>query len=203
MPRQHLTEEKLEKNIETVNALVELMPDPRRTQVKKMLDGRVGEIYFTAPASSKETHHSCYPGGLCEHSLRVVRNLHNMTKSLCPGVYSDAKLAFVGLFHDLGKVGDGKEEFYIPNPSDWHRDHGQIFEINFKCHFAPTSERGLYILQQQGIVLEFDEWAAIRLNDGQYPPENAPYKMKEPELAILTHFADLWSTFQEKSGRPE
>jgi len=47
-----------------------------------------------------------------------------------------------------------------------------------------------------------DEMLAIRLNDGQYADENAPYKLKEPMLADVVHMADLISTKQEKGLLP-
>jgi hypothetical protein len=40
---------------------------------------------------------------------------------------------------------------------------------------------------------------AIRLNDGQYVRENEPYRNREPELALLLHWADMWASRQEKS----
>lgn len=193
-----LTDEEILKNNETVLKLVDIMPEPRRTLVRKMLDGKIGEAYFTAPASSREEFHACYVGGLCQHSLNLVRNLKNLTDALCPGKYDKSTLAFVGLFHDLGKVGDGENEYYIPNPSDWHRNKGMLYEINKKCIYMPTSERGLYILQMLGITVTDEEYLAIRLNDGMYDDTNKSYKMKEPELALLVHWADMWSTKQEK-----
>lgn len=192
------TEKETEKNIERVLALVEKMPEPRRTKVKKMLGGRVGEIYFTCPASSREDFHSCYPGGLAQHSLNLLDNLRKLTETLCPGRYPDHQLIFVALFHDLGKVGDGVEEYYRPNPSDWHRNKGMLYEINKDCQFMPTSERGLYVLQKNGIGVDAEEYLAIRLNDGQYDETNRAYRMKEPPLALLVHMADLWATVQEK-----
>lgn len=133
------------------------------------------------------------------HSLNVVQNLKKLADTLCPGTYSNATLGFVGLFHDFGKIGDGIEPFYVPKNSTWHEKQGIMFETNKKCQYMPTSERGLYIFQKFGIELSADEYLAIRLNDGQYTPENKGYAMKEPDLALLTHWADLWSTKQEKS----
>jgi len=182
------------------NSLVEIMPEPRRSLVKAMMDGQVGQSYFVAPASSREEFHSCFPGGLLVHSLNVVKNLRRLVKALCPGKYNDATVAFVGLFHDLGKVGDGKEEYYVPNQSDWHKQKGMLYEINKNCVWMPTSERGLYILQKNGIEVTSDEYLAIRLNDGQYDETNKGYRMKEPGLALLVHWADMWSCQLEKTS---
>lgn len=195
---KRLTDEEVQQNMDLVMKLVGKMPDPRQGLVKKMLEGKVGSAYFTAPASAREEYHYCFPGGLCAHSLNVVKNLHSLAKALAPGKYPDHQLIFVGLFHDLGKVGDGVHEYYQPNESDWHRKKGMLYETNKKCVYMPTSERGLYVLQSHGIELTSDEYLAIRLNDGQYDDTNKNYRMKEPELALLTHFADRWSSEQEK-----
>jgi hypothetical protein len=195
--RRPTDEEKLQ-NHELVMKLIEKMPEPRRALVKKMFEGPVGEFYFTAPASSREDFHYCFSGGLCAHSLNVAKNVMTLATALAPGKYPAHQLAFVGLFHDLGKVGDGKEPYYVPNPSEWHRNKGMLYETNKDCVYMPTSERGLYILQKHGIELTPDEYLAIRLNDGMYDDTNKNYRMKEPELALLVHFADRWASEQEK-----
>lgn len=194
------------KNQDTVMKLVEKLPSGsglaglgRREHVKSMLAGSVGLSYFTAPASSRAEYHGCFSGGLCQHSLNVVMNLRSLANALAPGKFDNATLIFVGLFHDLGKVGDGERELYLPQNSDWHRKQGILYTINKDLQFMPTSERGLYILQKHGIQVTADEYLAIRLNDGQYVDENKPYRMKEPSLALLLHFADRWATETEKT----
>ncbi len=196
-----LSDEQVIKNQELVFKLIEKnIPEPRLSLVRNMLKGPVGDEYFTAPASSREEYHFCFPGGLAAHSLNVVRNLRKLADALSPGKYDVGTLLFVGLFHDLGKAGDGVKPAYVPKDSDWHRKQGMLYEINKNCLGMPNSERGLYILQNQGITVSSDEYMAIRLNDGQYALENGPYKMKEPELALLVHWADRWSCEEEKSG---
>ena len=190
----------MESKIEIFWNLVDMLPEERKTKVKQMMEGKVGEAYFTAPASSREEFHSCYPGGLLVHSLNVVKYLLSISKSLCKERYEESQLVFVGLFHDLGKVGDGDNEYYVPNPSDWHRNKGMLYEVNKACVHMPTSERGLYVLQKHGITLTPDEYLAIRLNDGQYDDTNKSYRMKEPELALLLHWADMWATKTEKAS---
>lgn len=200
--QRRLTAEQLEKNIANVNFLVSLIDDERRIHVERMLDGPVGEQYFLAPASSRADYHSCYPGGLMVHSLNVVRNLNKLIKALAPEKFQNrnSSIALAGLFHDLGKVGDGKEPYYLPEESDWHRDKlGQFYRTNKACVQMPTSERGLLILQEHGVRLEPDEYLAIRLNDGMYTEENRPYAMKEPTLALLLHWADRFSVDEEKT----
>lgn len=200
MKKPALSEDEQVHNAELVLKLIDKLPQPRRGLVRKMLDSLPNQAYFTAPASSRVEYHSCFPGGLAAHSLNVVANLKKLAVALAPDRYPIETIIFVGLFHDLGKVGDGKEEFYIPNPSDWHREKGMLYETNKDCVYMPTSERGLYILQKAGIELTSDEYLAIRLNDGMYDDTNKNYRQKEPELALLVHWADMWACKMEKEA---
>lgn len=187
-----------EKNMKTFEQLLQKLEPGRRKLVDDMLATQVGIEYVTAPASSRVDFHSCYPGGLLQHSLNVVRNLIKISTALCPDQFSKETLIFVGLFHDLGKVGDGERPYYVQTDQDWKRRRGELYDINKECVYMPTSERGLYLLQKHKIELTSDEYLAIRLNDGQYAEENKPYRMKEPSLAILTSMADLWAAREEK-----
>lgn len=195
-----LTENELLEYVDTIQRFITLFPEPRRTLIEKMFDGPVGKSYFTAPASSRVEYHSCYPGGLMVHSLNVVKSLKLLATTLCPDKYDNATIAFVGLFHDLGKVGDGNNEFYVPNPSDWHRKNGILYEINKECLNMPNAERGLFIFQNHGVTLSSDEYLAIRLNDGMFAEENRVYGIDVPQLALLTHWADMWACKSEKAS---
>ena len=196
-----LSNEQVIKNKEIIEKLIETFEGEGRVEkVKKMMHGKVGHEYYLCPGSQKEQYHACYPGGLAEHSLNVVRSLRQLAGLWAKDKYSVGTLNFVGLFHDLGKVGDGVEPYYLPHPSEWHRKQGTLYEINKECVYMPTSERGLYILQRHGIELSSDEWLAIRLNDGMYDETNRRYGMHEPELALLVHMADRWATELEKAS---
>ncbi len=195
-----INDEQVLKNTQVVEKLIGTWEINRQQRVQKMFAGPVGAEFYTAPASPKESWHNCFPGGLCDHSLRVVSYLMKISKALAPDRFSPETLSFVGLFHDLGKVGDGEHPYYVPHPSDWHRRQGNLYEINRECVHMPTSERGLYILQKHGIELTSDEYLAIRLNDGQYDETNRRYALHEPDLALLVHFADRYATQIEKTS---
>jgi len=154
--------------------------------------------FFLAPASSRAEFHGCYVGGLCDHSLRVAANVQTIAKALAPGVYDPKQLVFLGLMHDLGKVGDVNIPMYIPNPSDWHRNKGMLYEINKDLPYMPICDRTMFLLQKFGIPLTNDEYIAIRISDGPYEKANEKYGMKEPDLALILHFADRWACAQEK-----
>lgn len=192
--------EEIQSTMGRIRSLVDLMPSPRQERVNEMLDGPVGNEFFLAPASTREDYHHAFPGGLALHSLGVVRNLKRICEALAKDRFPAPTLIFVGLFHDLGKVGDGVTPNYVPNPNEYGRRRGFIYEIDRACQYAPSAERGLYLLQKHGIELSFEEWAAIRVSDGQYAEENRPYAMREPDLGVLLHMADLWTTRLEKPG---
>jgi hypothetical protein len=192
-----LTEEKIQENEKLVRALVQKMSPSLVEDLNEMLDAL--PEFFLAPASSRMEFHGCYVGGLVDHSLRVATNLQTIAKALAPGVYDPKELVFLGLFHDLGKVGDVGVPMYVPNPSEWHRNKlGQLFEVNKDLPYMPICDRTMYLLQKFNITLTNEEYIAIRISDGPYEKANEKYAMKEPDLAVLLHFADRWACAQEK-----
>ena len=199
-----LSEEVIERNMNIVKRIVDNFDEPRRKQVARMLEGLVGEEFFTAPASSKEEYHNCFPGGLCDHSLEVLGQLEKIAQALAPGRYDIGQtLAFVALFHDLGKTGDGDHPLYLPNEGEqnrYSRAKGNLYTTNRECLYMPIAERSVYVLQKFGVQMSADEYLAIRLHDGQYEEANRGYRMKEPDLALLVHFADRWATALEKAA---
>ena len=71
-----MTEERMktiEENIEKVSAIIDAVVGAERKDViVKMLEDDVfGQLYFTAPASSREQYHYAWAGGLVSHSLNV------------------------------------------------------------------------------------------------------------------------------------
>jgi hypothetical protein len=195
-----LSNEQIVENMNEVKFLITTLDQPRRDLVEKMMAGPVGDEYFTAPASSREEYHDCFPGGLCQHSLDVRKQLFKISDALAPKVYPESILTFVSLFHDLGKAGDGEHPLYLPNPEVWQRNKGNLYVTNRECVYMPIAERSLFVLQKFGIVMTSDEYLAIRLHDGQYEDANRGYRMKEPDLSLLLHFADRWAIAVEKTS---
>lgn len=195
----NITEEKKMKNVDMVMKLISTFPDGRRQKVAEMFED-IGTEYFTAPASSKSQFHNAFPGGLCDHSLTVAMTLKRLQKDLCPDKWKNHELAFVGLFHDLGKIGVDDEPRYITNSDKWQQEKwGKMYNVNPDMPHMSIDDGTLYTLQKYGITLTPEEFVAIKLADGQYVEENKHYAMKEPELGLLLHWADMWATKQEKA----
>lgn len=190
-----LEPEKIKENFDKFESLCSKLGE-RSTKVKSMLDS-LGERLALCPASSRTDHHSAFPGGLVDHSLRVLMNAHNIAKSYnCS--FSKESMIISCLFHDFGKIGNETQDYYIPQKSDWHRERGMIYEYNDKLPYMTVPHRSIYLLQSFDIKLSHDEFCAIMLNDGQYLEANKPYAMKEPMLSMIVHQADAYSTMWEK-----
>lgn len=192
-----LTPEQIAENFEKYRSFAEKLGE-RSAAALSMID-HLGERLALCPASSRKDYHSAYPGGLVEHSLRVLSNALKLAKAF--GWELPKESLIIGcLFHDLGKVGDHENDLYLPQDSDWHRDKlGEMYKHNRDIQYMTVPDRGVWLCQHFGLKLTQDEFLAIKLNDGQYAQENAPYKMKEPALVDAVHMADLISTKQEKN----
>lgn len=175
-------------------AIERLKDNKRKEHLMQLFDSEVGTAFFMAPSSSRAEYHNCYAGGLAEHSLEVAKYMNELAVCLCPGKYDEDQLTFLALIHDLGKAGDGDEEYYIFNENDWSRENrGIMYELNDKCQRMTISDRTLYLLQKYNVKLTADEILAIRLVE--MDPNEMPltYSYNEPVLALLLRFANRWA----------
>jgi hypothetical protein len=193
-----LSEEKILSNKTTTETLIKAQHEQIRAPMQRLF-ADLGDEYFTAPASGQERYHGAFPGGLCDHSLRVATNLYSIAGALLPDAYEKRTLAFLGIVHDLGKVGDKDQPYYVPNPNEYGRKRGFIYEINRDLPYMAVCDRTIYLLQKYGVPLTQEEYIAIRISDGPYEKCNEKYGMQEPDLALLLHFADRWACAQEKA----
>lgn len=192
-----LTAEQIAENFEKYRSFMEKLGD-RADAALALVDG-LGERLALCPASSRKEYHLPIPGGLVDHSLRVLGNALKLVKAFGWDVPKDS-LIIGCLLHDLGKVGDHEKDYYLPQDSDWHREKlGEMYKHNKDIQFMTVPDRGVWLCQHYGLRLTQPEFMAILLNDGQYADENAPYKMKEPLLVDIVHMADFISSKQEKN----
>lgn len=166
----------------------------------------IEETLATSPASSKISHHNCFPGGYLDHVLRVTEmalivdrlwDKFNQKKN-----YTQEELVFSCINHDLGKLGTNDQPFYITNDSDWHiKNHGAYYKINTKMVHMRIADRSLFYLQEAGISISENEFLAIKLHDGLYEEANKPYYITFSEdiaiksnLPYIIHQADLMAS---------
>lgn len=188
----------LEKYHAAITTVLEFLPEPRHSAVRRMLDGPVGEQFMTAPASTRRAFHNAYPCGLVAHSLSVVTNAVKIAQALAPGRWQTQQLMFCGLFHDLGKAGSPGKPYYVPAQEEWKRRREEHYDVSGD-EFMPPSEKAVWLLQTHGVVLSHEEYAAIRLSDGM-TASNREWEFREPDLALVIHWADHWSMRTEKAA---
>lgn len=191
----------IDDNRRRVMKLVDGIPMRTRAIATLLESDSVGAQYFTSPASSRVDFHSAYPGGLAAHSLNVLDQAIELMAAVPEFTgLSMPSVVLVSLFHDLGKAGDEDGPLYVPQTTHWKAEKGELFTHNTALRPMSVPDRTLFMLQRYGVMLEHEEFLAMRLHDGQYVQENKWYSMKEPALAILLHWADLAATRQEKNA---
>ena len=208
-----LTEQELQKNYEE---LIQIIKDTfeeeseRRENLLKMYQYFEDRMCI-APASGKLNYHYAFVGGYVLHVLNVVEASKKITEVFkqLGGVvdYTDEELVFTALHHDLGKVGDLEDEYYIVNEDDWRRKKfNEIFTNNPKMQFMSVTDRSLYLLGHFNVPVSQKEWLAIKVSDGMYDEANVQYlKTYRPEksfhssLPHIIHWADHLSTRAEYS----
>lgn len=199
-----LSPEEIAANFDKFRSLCEKLGD-RAEPAVKMVDS-LGEKLALCPASSRKDYHHAIPGGLVDHSLRVLSNAMKISKTFSWEFPRDS-LIISCLFHDLGKVGlaedDGTvSDFYVPQDSDWHREKlGEMYKHNKDMQYMTTPQRSVHMCQSFGLKLKNDEYLSILLNDGFVVDENKAYCLKISPLVFTVMTADYVSTMQEKTGQ--
>ena len=144
------------------------------------------ERIMLAPASTKRDYTCCHPGGLVEHSLRVLQNVaklrqvYNLTDSV-----ATSSVILCSLFHDIGKVGTENKEYYVDNASEWHRDKlGVYYNVAERFQHIPVSQLSLFILSQNNVEIDIDEWYAMSVIGSKPAREELPTH-GEPWISII------------------
>ena len=133
---KNYTEEQLEANYNKfIEALKKVFSGERLEKLLHMYSPEeLGTELAIAPASGKLNFHSCYVGGYIDHVMNVARNAYKLKKVFEEGGgtvnFTDEELFFAAFHHDLGKLGDGAEPYYIPQESEWHQKNKKEYFVN-------------------------------------------------------------------------
>lgn len=150
------------------------------------------ERIMLAPASTKRDYTCCHPGGLVEHSLRVLQNaakLRQVYNLLSDSVETNS-LILCSLFHDIGKVGTDTKDYYVDNTSEWHRDKlGIMYNIAERFQFIPATQLSLLILSQNMVSISIEEWYAISVIGNKNVREDVPNSNGEPWISLILNQA--------------
>jgi hypothetical protein len=201
----HLLDEKqITENYEKLRKLInQTFTGERLQSLNKMYDHLEDRIVLT-PASSTAHFHNAFAGGYIEHVLRVTQNavkVFEMYEEVGIGIgdYDRETVIFTALHHDLGKVGNADESWYIPNDSQWHiENQGKVYKTNPSMHWMNLNDRTFWMLNHFGITISEIEYLGIKLTDGLYDDGNKPYFIAygadnalKSSLPFVMHQADI------------
>ena len=206
---KQLTPEQIQENWQQLRDLItETFEGERLEKLNEMYD-YFEDRMIIAPASGKEHYHNAHVGGYVEHVLHVTDCAVQLKKvwedNNATINFSDEELIFAAIHHDLGKVGDMNNDYYVPQESEWHRkNQGSIFTHNGKLQYMTVTDRAIYILNQFGISMTEWEYVGLRLTDGLYEEANKSYYISynpdwslKSNIAYILHQADSMATHIE------
>ena len=165
--------------------------------------------FFIAPSSS--LYHGNYKGGLCEHSLNVLKCLRKLVpmynelieaKGKKPAKITEEEMIMTSLLHDLCKT-----QFYVDAVKSFKKEDGTWikyngYDINDRFPFG-HGEKSCFLIQRF-MMLTGIEALAIRWHMGfaevgnilDYTHKSAFNKAWDIcPLAYLLHLADSMSSF--------
>jgi len=199
-----LTAEQIGENWNTFNSYIEkYISSPRKEKLlsfyKKFEDRLV-----LMPAAHKKEYHNAFPGGYIDHVNRVVECSLKVNKvwsemGVDESTYTIEELVFSAINHDLGKMGDETHDSYIPQDDKWRKDKlGEDYKFNELVPFSSVPDRGLFLLQSNGIQYSFNEMITIQTHDGLYDEGNKKYLLgftpgQKPRTSLpyIVHQGDL------------
>jgi hypothetical protein len=207
----HILDEKtIQENYVKFRKLInQTFSGDRLESLNKMYDHLEDRILLT-PASSNAHFHNAFAGGYIDHILRVTRNavkVFDLYTEVGIGIgdYDKETVIFTALHHDLGKVGNADESWYIPNDSQWHiENQGKIYKTNPSMHWMNLNDRTFWLLNHFGITISEVEYLGIKLTDGLYDDSNKPYYISygsdnalKTSLPFVMHQADIMAARYE------
>ena len=195
-----LSIDQLNKNREDFITLVKSLETFKNHDTEGLIDCLDSSDFFYAPATSK--YHGSYPGGLCEHSLRVYKTLCRLNETFACG-YSDRTLKLVGLLHDLSKV-DYYEE-YSRNVKNAFGQWEQVKEYRIKdASSRQLGDKGVNAFLQVSKYFPLTEEETMALiyqyagADKSECSEDVLSILDKYSLTALIHVADILSVYVEK-----
>ena len=198
--------------VDNWNKLMKLIEDTFEGDRLKKL--KTMYVYFedrmsVAPASGKAAYHNAMVGGYVEHVLHVTDcaiQIKKLWESNGAEInFTDQELIFAAIHHDLGKVGDLHQDYYIPQDSEWHRkNRGEIFKHNPNLQYMSVTDRAIFLLNHFEISMTQWEYIGLRLTDGMYEEANKSYYLTynpdwalKSNIAYILHQADMMATHIE------
>ena len=206
---KQLSEQQIVDNWNKLMQLVEDTFEGDRLKNLKTMYTYFEDRMLVAPASARAHYHNAMVVGYVEHVLHVIDcaiQIKKMWESNNAMInFTDEELIFAAMHHDLGKVGDLNEDYYIPQDSEWHRKNkGEIFKHNPNLQYMSVTDRAIFLLNHFGISMSEWEYIGLRLTDGLYEDGNKSYYISynpdwslKSNIAYILHQADMMATHIE------
>ena len=152
--------------------------------------GDLAERILMCPAEPRNDSPGCEPGGLIQQAITVAKGLKRLNDGFNMGTTTESIL-LVGLFHEIGKIGNLDEPYFVPEEEGWRRDKlGAFYKPNELLSRMTIPERSLFLLNHYGVKLTEEEFMAIR--GPSRPPDWVESRLAptaEPTLTILLRSA--------------
>lgn len=166
------------------------------------------ELLISAPASSRVYFHNAYPGGYLDHVLNVIDASERVEKIYreMGGLidYTLQERVFAAMHHDLGKLGEVGEPYYIPLDDEKSQNNGVYYKRNKSGQMMSGYDRVLYLFNLYGISFTKNELLAIKMADGLFSDEAKSLFMNNDvfphttSLPYIIHWADWMAATSEK-----
>lgn len=155
----------------------------------------LGQDFIKAPASTLESLHNAFEGGLIDHLLRVGSFAIKFNNALPENERVDQdSLLKVALLHQIGKA-----KLYIPNESEWHRkNQGKMYNFNEALPSMRVSDRSILYATANGVKLTEEEYQAIILFDRE---EDKMAEYHNSTMGDLLKMANLFAIKSEKKNK--
>ena len=152
--------------------------------------GDLAERILMCPAEPRNDSPGCEPGGLIQQAITVAKGMKRLNDGFNMGTTTESIL-LVGLFHEIGKIGNLDEPYFIPEEESWRREKlGAFYKPNERLCRKTIPERSLFLLNHYGVKLTEEEFMAIR--GPSRPPDWVESRLAptaEPTLTILLRSA--------------
>lgn len=200
-----------EGNYETFKNLLQ---ETNRPGIPSLLNWLDSTDFKTAPASSR--FHNSFIGGLCLHSMNVLKYAKKVLKEINVDVPEDS-LTIAALLHDLCKadfyiIGKAWDKEYKDKTNKWREIETWIVDEKLPIGHGDKS----VALAMRHIPLTKDEAAAIRWHMGAWEQgtHNDPMISKPFRLSLDTwplvkiiiladQMAELYETHNDASTNPQ
>jgi len=183
-----MSESEIVQNFEKFRKLL-LRVESRKQFLEPFLE-KYGDRIATSPGHDRGNKQAAAPGGLVKRSLITFSNARDLCKlpAFAEREIDIESVIIVSLLYDIGRIGDEKGDFYLPQTSSWHIERGNLYTHNPEIRRMTHPHRGLCLMQSEGIRLTQDEWMTIISQPNAYE-ESKFYSGSDIPLMSLFHAA--------------